>query len=322
MAEQAYDAIANLQGNTELSEEGLVAAIANHRAAAGRYAGALADIDSQLTLAAEREKIQALRPDGCVCLGLGGTGLLSPFSRDILFWSRPCDACPEGREILEICDSAAADARIEEAAREEEQRRAAQAARIARSLIPPRIASAGIAWESFDGEPAKADALARMREFSSGKTQPGVLLHGGFGTGKSALSALAIRSWCLSGRAGLFVTSSHYLESLRPQDGRTAPLSTENVDRAATVPLLALDDLGAERLTDWGRDALFRLINGRYDAGRLPTIYTSNYAPGELAVRLASGGDLREGQRLVERIVEGSDILHVGGCNYRHRAVS
>jgi hypothetical protein len=40
--------------------------------------------------------------------------------------------------------------------------------------------------------------------------------------------------------------------------------------------LLILDDLGAERLTDWVEETMNVIVNSRYNA-KLPTIFTSNY---------------------------------------------
>jgi DNA replication protein DnaC len=65
---------------------------------------------------------------------------------------------------------------------------------------------------------------------------------------------------------------------------------------------LVLDDLGAERPTDWARDEIAALVLHRHDRD-LPTIVTSNYAPSALAQRL--GHDDRViGQRIVSRLTE------------------
>ena len=41
---------------------------------------------------------------------------------------------------------------------------------------------------------------------------------------------------------------------------------------------LVVDDLGAERLTDWAAEVLFRIFNARYTT-RVPTLMVSNVQP-------------------------------------------
>jgi DNA replication protein DnaC len=76
------------------------------------------------------------------------------------------------------------------------------------------------------------------------------------------------------------------------------------------VPLLVLDDLGAERLTDWVTEALFRLINHRFE-WRLRTVITTNYSPNEMAERV--------GERTWWRVVQLADLVRVAGPNLSAR---
>ena len=76
-----------------------------------------------------------------------------------------------------------------------------------------------------------------------------------------------------------------------------------------TVPLLVLDDLGAQKTTEWVTERLFVIINARYD-DLLPTIITSNIYLEEL--RQLPGWD-----RLVDRIVEMARAVRMAGRNYR-----
>jgi DNA replication protein DnaC len=64
------------------------------------------------------------------------------------------------------------------------------------------------------------------------------------------------------------------------------------LDNYVAVPMLALDDLGAEKVTEWGGEQLYRLLDRRCDARR-PTIVTSNAAVDALDPRIVSR--LREG---------------------------
>ena len=87
------------------------------------------------------------------------------------------------------------------------------------------------------------------------------------------------------------------------------------LDRAQEAWLLVVDDLGAERVTDFARDLVADLIESRYDAGRT-LIVTSNFAPDELASRLA-GDDPVIGDRLVGRLCEDAEQIRFAGRDRR-----
>ena len=84
------------------------------------------------------------------------------------------------------------------------------------------------------------------------------------------------------------------------------------VDRLILADVLILDDLGTEKVTDWSREQLFLIINGRYEDCR-PTVITSNYAPGHVGARF-SGRDDDEvpGQRLASRLIDMCRVVNVG----------
>jgi DNA replication protein DnaC len=72
---------------------------------------------------------------------------------------------------------------------------------------------------------------------------------------------------------------------------RQAYQSEETLEKIDTelrrVPLLVLDDLGAEKGTDWTRERLYSLINARYN-DLAPTLVTTNIDPGLFDERIAS----------------------------------
>lgn len=296
---------------------------AAHVAEIARIDRSLRDLEGLDEQAAERDRLAANRPPGCVCLGLGGTGVLTLPDADppTPIWSRPC-SCPEGRAQVAAYDALILSERAATLERDLEEQRARNAEQTAirkRRSNLPELHYGHLRWADFEREPGKADATAKLRAMAQSQRASRALLFGGFGTGKSALAFLLLRDWLEAGRGGIWTPAADYLDALRPpDDGRTPRLSREQADGCMRCGLLILDDVGAERLTAWGRDALFRLLNGRLTDG-LPTIATSNYAPADLAHRLADGADVREGQRLVERLMEPpTELLHVGGRNYRY----
>ena len=74
-----------------------------------------------------------------------------------------------------------------------------------------------------------------------------------------------------------------------------------------TCPFLILDDLGAEKFTEWVAEAVYDLIDHRY-AWMKPTIITSNLDP----VRLSE----LFGARLASRISSGR-VVHLTGRDRR-----
>ncbi|MGH7743263.1 MAG: ATP-binding protein [Candidatus Dormibacteria bacterium] len=101
-----------------------------------------------------------------------------------------------------------------------------------------------------------------------------MLLIGGVGSGKTHQSYGAVRALAGSGaRLGWrFVTAADAFGSLRPRDGVDGE---EEFHKLARCGFLVLDDVGAEKSSEWTESVLCRLINARYDHER-PTLVTTN----------------------------------------------
>jgi DNA replication protein DnaC len=52
------------------------------------------------------------------------------------------------------------------------------------------------------------------------------------------------------------------------------------------VPVLLLDDIGVERVTDWVRDKIYEIVDGRFTRYK-PTLYTSNVNANDLSRSLS-----------------------------------
>ena len=82
--------------------------------------------------------------------------------------------------------------------------------------------------------------------------------------------------------------------------------------RAERYRLLALDDLGVERPTEWAMETITGLIDARVASG-LPTIVTSNFSLGELRDRW--GG--MPGMRIASRLGGACERIQMGGGDRR-----
>jgi DNA replication protein DnaC len=176
--------------------------------------------------------------------------------------------------------------------------------------IPARFASATIDHPDVDvwvttvmGTAVSAASDWREPVIVEG---PSLLLVGATGTGKTHLAYAAVRALLTSGiRCSAVVTTAADLyAAMRPRFGID---SEEEFARHAHVPVLALDDLGAAKPSEWNEEVNYRLVNYRYER-KLPTFITSNVPPKELARVL---GD-RVASRLVEMagapvVLKGSD---------------
>lgn len=134
----------------------------------------------------------------------------------------------------------------------------------------------------------------------------GLYVYGSFGTGKTAQTAAVLRWWAVEmAYTCLFITTTELLDRIK----RTFNGEVDDVlEDAKTVEVLLLDDIGAEKVTDWVRDRLFAVINARYN-GHLRTIYTSNLTPEELAEHV--------GERITWRIMESCRVVKLTGPNRR-----
>ena len=183
-------------------------------------------------------------------------------------------------------------------------------AEVMRSIRVSRQLKAGLV-----GEYADADCELGRRVYGLAGRGLGAYLWGGPGRGKTYAAACAVRM-ALEGtpRGNLnarLVTAKRLLDDIRAgYDGG----DRYALERAEAYPLLALDDLGAERPTEWAVETLTRLIDTRTARG-LATVVTSNYSIGEL--RKLWGG--MSGARIASRLGGACDRIEVTGPDRRLR---
>lgn len=186
------------------------------------------------------------------------------------------------------------------ACREWEARQEAERvrARLDASGIPPAYRSADV-----------ADCPPEVRAWAESPTA-GLLLQGGFGTGKTHAACAALIALAPT-RSVRFTTVDRMLRERRDSfSGAEAEGSVAG--RFLNAGALCLDDLGKERQTEWGIAALFEVVDARLSRG-LPTIVTTNYAGRELLARMSAGGDATTAKAIVSRMAGYDRAVLAGG---------
>lgn len=173
-----------------------------------------------------------------------------------------------------------------------------------RSIHESRMKKAGLF-----GEYARADSDEGHTVYERAKAGNGSYLYGPCGTGKTYAAACAIRLALKDGAQAKLITTKAYLDLIKAKyNGEESP--SEKL--VSSVPLLALDDIGMERLTPWAMEELSGLVDVRSSMG-LPTIFTSNFKLGEIRDRW--GGI--EGARVVSRIAGACEVIEMCGADRR-----
>jgi DNA replication protein DnaC len=148
-----------------------------------------------------------------------------------------------------------------------------------------------------------------------------LLIWGDPGNGKSHLAAAVCHKLKERGKIPVFQTMTELLERIRSTFRQQSKESEREIMTALQdCDLLVLDDIGAEKVTDWTLDVLFRIIDGRYRAKK-PTLFTTNFSPTELLHRFqpdkASVEHEIAARRIHDRILEVSVIVENKATSYR-----
>src|ERR1700739_4530219 len=97
---------------------------------------------------------------------------------------------------------------------------------------------------------------------------------GPVGTGKTTLAMLVSKEALRGGPSVAIYSLPRLLNEIR--DGHRAERShVQLLDRLAAVDLLHIDDVGAERTTDWVLEELYSIVNARYEDQKSMVITTN-----------------------------------------------
>lgn len=155
---------------------------------------------------------------------------------------------------------------------------------------------------------AKCEAERFCEDLQSNPKATGLMLVGPYGCGKTHLAASIVHRCAEYGIAGVFVVVPELLARIRTSyrtgDGKAEAV----IDMAKSAKLLILDDLGAEKASEWVKEQLYMLVNYRYEH-MLPTVVTTNCSGAELEQEL--------GRRTLSRLVEMTKPVNIRAGDYR-----
>ncbi|QNQ80125.1 primosomal protein DnaI [Lactobacillus sp. PV034] len=157
-----------------------------------------------------------------------------------------------------------------------------------------------------------------LKSFAKDPHARGLYLEGDFGVGKTYLLAGLANSIANEGYQVSFLHVPSFIASLSSHFSDNS-LSQE-VDRLANVPVLILDDIGAETLSEWSRDDVLGVVLQKRMDNVLPTFFSSNMDMKALEDHFAetkNSLDELKAKRLMERVRFLSKEVFVDGKNRR-----
>lgn len=209
-------------------------------------------------------------------------------------------AARHGVNLSKLNDPEYADQLLAEAERNSHRERLARQADILLGRLPSKYRNADLPRADF-GRQAKTWLDGYRDARTRGVPWRNLAILGETGTGKTWVSCAIARALLLEDTIPVtVVTVADMLAALRPAAGG---LDVDLLHFSA-APVLVMDDLGSERLTEWGAEQLYRLADERCRNDR-PTIVTANMTGEQIKATYD--------RRTVERLFGGAMLIQLTG---------
>lgn len=141
------------------------------------------------------------------------------------------------------------------------------------------------------------------------KVKKGVYLQGEVGRGKTMIACAIFNNYLGQGTLK-FIVVDELIRRIKEAFNKGVEFDLEKYMEA---DLLILDDLGAEKTTEFVEGEIYNIINYRYN-NKLPTIITSNINWNDLPSKYEMNG-----KRIASRISEMCGSFNLNGKDYRRK---
>jgi primosomal protein DnaI len=167
----------------------------------------------------------------------------------------------------------------------------------------------------------KAISLAQdfVEQYNSGKRPKGLYLYGSFGVGKTYFLGAIANELASQRISSMLVYVPEFMRELKGSLQNSS--LDEKLDLVKKVPVLMLDDLGAESMSSWVRDEILGTVLQYRMLENLPTFFSSNFNLKQLQHHLAFSQRGEEepvkAARIMERIKHMAIPIELIGRNRR-----
>jgi DNA replication protein DnaC len=221
------------------------------------------------------------------------------------------DTCPYG-----LCDGTGfvvdETTRVAQPCRCRPQRVERRRARSLSAVIPRKYRGAAFERPPVTEMPAPQVQVVKrfVRDIDTNLDEGrGLWFYGSVGTGKTTLAMIVSRAALDAGRSVAIYSLPRLLAEIRATfESDSEGSYVDFLDRLAAVDLLHVDDVGAERTSDWVLEQLYAIVNARYEEER-SVIITTNLERDELVEQIR--------ERTVSRLEEMCTLVPLYGEDAR-----
>lgn len=138
----------------------------------------------------------------------------------------------------------------------------------------------------------------------------GLILLGPVGSGKTHVAIGFAKLAIAHGYDALFINAPAWFQELRESYAESSSAERDLMREMKDAPILILDDLGAEKPSDWMRERLYLVVNHRVLSGAV-TIVTTNAPLEQLEHNV--------GERVMSRLYGNALTLSLASSDYRRK---
>ena len=179
-------------------------------------------------------------------------------------------------------------------------------------LLPVRHRNADFSkldYSNLDKVSGLMEMINYYKRTPLNRVTKGVYLQGDVGRGKTMLACAIFNNYLGQGRLKFIVVDELIRRIKEAFNGGIE----FDLSRYMEAELLILDDLGAEKTTEFVEGEIYNIINYRYNK-KLPTIITSNINWNDLPEKYEMNG-----KRIASRISEMCGSFNLNGKDYRRK---